>query len=601
MRLHRRGVGGGLDAGKLWRVGLGSDPVGAGQHDLEQHLAAGLGLGGLDAFGLVVGEAVATGGEDHGGGDVAGDVDRVVAGAGDDFAGGEAKAGGGIAHQGDARRVEWLGGDADALGEVERHLGVAGNEAGVAGELGGDAVEFGVARVAELDGEADFAGDDVAAVGEDGELAHGAAALLAAGAHGAVDQVDDAGGGEQGVLAGGGGRGAGVAVLPDDDGVVPELGLAAGDDADLLALVFEDRALFDVELEIAVGGEGGGGGGTAVAGLVEGVAEGDTVGVVKGLDGGLVEGAGPDARAHHGLAEAGAFLVGPVDEFDGGFGFDAQLVQCAHDFQAGYDAEGAVELAAGGLAIEVAAEQDGGAGRVAAGAAGEHVAHLVGAEGEARMFAPGAEAVAAGAVDLGEGQAPDAAFGCSADFRHCHQGVPKPAAVDTLIAGECGHWRLLLMRGESCPAAGLMQRGGMLRMLLVLAVVALGGCTLIDQRTFDANAGKPPVIPPPPGPPAQIPLLVIDLGQPHPDYDQALRQAVEDAVSRKPSVRFEVATVVPGTGTPEEQVAAATAVTPEARDVARAINADGVDDDRITLSARSEVGVPSRRVEVFVR
>jgi hypothetical protein len=140
-----------------------------------------------------------------------------------------------------------------------------------------------------------------------------------------------------------------------------------------------------------------------------------------------------------------------------------------------------------------------------------------------------------------------------------------------------------------------------MRIAVLLLVAGLGGCTLVDQRTFNAEAGKPPVVPPPPGPPAQKPLITIDFSGVRPDYAEALRQAVEQAVSRKPSVAFEVATVVPNKGTPAEQVAAATGLTPDARDVARAINADGVNDDKIKLTARAVAGVDSRQVQVFVQ
>ena len=41
-------------------------------------------------------------------------------------------------------------------------------------------------------------------------------------------------------------------VLPDRDRVVPDLRLRAGDDADLLCLALQDRALLDMQLEIGV-------------------------------------------------------------------------------------------------------------------------------------------------------------------------------------------------------------------------------------------------------------------------------------------------------------------------------------------------------------
>lgn len=134
---------------------------------------------------------------------------------------------------------------------------------------------------------------------------------------------------------------------------------------------------------------------------------------------------------------------------------------------------------------------------------------------------------------------------------------------------------------------------------LVLALV-LGGCTLVDQRTFNPQAGAHPKIAAPAGPAPAVALVTIDFGKPNPDYLAALHQAVGDAVGIKPDVEFDVVTVVPGSGTTEQQVAAATSITGDAREVARAINRDGVDDDRIHLEARSDPGVTSRQVQVFV-
>ena len=96
-------------------------------------------------------------------------------------------------------------------------------------------------------------------LGNDLQLADGAAAILAAGAHHPVHQVDDPSGADQRVLAGGGRGGAGVAVLAGGHRVVPDLRLRAGDDADLLFLALQDRALLDMQFEIGVGGEGCGG------------------------------------------------------------------------------------------------------------------------------------------------------------------------------------------------------------------------------------------------------------------------------------------------------------------------------------------------------
>ena len=137
------------------------------------------------------------------------------------------------------------------------------------------------------------------------------------------------------------------------------------------------------------------------------------------------------------------------------------------------------------------------------------------------------------------------------------------------------------------------------RIIALLCASMLCGCTLVDQRTFNARAGLPVV--PPAAPGGTVALVTIDLAQAHPDYAAALHQAVREAVGRKPGVEFDVVSVVPATGTPAQQVAAATGITGDARDIARAINADGVDDARIHLSARADAGAATRQVQVFVR
>ena len=77
------------------------------------------------------------------------------------------------------------------------------------------------------------------------------------------------------------------------------------------------------------------------------------------------------------------------------------------------------------------------------------------------------------------------------------------------------------------------------RTTLGLALL-LAGCKLIDQRTFDPQAGRPPVVarpaPPAPQPDRTLdglaPLVTIRLGQ-DTSYDQAIEQATAAALARK--------------------------------------------------------------------
>jgi hypothetical protein len=128
-----------------------------------------------------------------------------------------------------------------------------------------------------------------------------------------------------------------------------------------------------------------------------------------------------------------------------------------------------------------------------------------------------------------------------------------------------------------------------LSLLLALSVLA-GGCTLIDQRTFNPRAGLGPPVPvsTAPGPPP--PLITIDFEKPDAVYEAQLRGAVDQALSRKPDVVFDVVTVVPAKGTPEQQADAAISIRADAREVAHIITDQGASPDQAV----------GRQVQVFI-
>ncbi len=139
-------------------------------------------------------------------------------------------------------------------------------------------------------------------------------------------------------------------------------------------------------------------------------------------------------------------------------------------------------------------------------------------------------------------------------------------------------------------------RLGTSRRALLLSLAALSGCKLIDQTTFDPQAGKRPEVPkppPPPPPPASEPgpppLLSIRV----PVTESArgdIAKAVAAARARKPDVAFEVVEITPGTGTALGANAAA---------VARMIEAAGVPAARVQLGARP-VADAQPEVRVYV-
>ena len=133
------------------------------------------------------------------------------------------------------------------------------------------------------------------------------------------------------------------------------------------------------------------------------------------------------------------------------------------------------------------------------------------------------------------------------------------------------------------------------RRAVMLALVAVSGCALVDQRTFNPQAGMPPVHPTPPKPPPALapaepgspPLLSIRLPAPT-DLRATVAKAVAAARARKRDVVFDVVEITPGT-----------AAGSEAAEIAQIIVAQGVPAARVNLSARPIANV-AHEVRVFV-
>lgn len=183
----------------------------------------------------------------------------------------------------------------------------------------------------------------------------------------------------------------------------------------------------------------------------------------------------------------------------------------------------------------------------------------------------------------------------------------------------------------------------MLRPALLLPLALLAGCKLVDQRTFDPEAGRKPVVaalpaapvapPPVTGP---VPLVRIPLHPPQ-AWQEALKGAVAAARRAKPDVVFRVVLVaappVAGALQPGQSVAGAVngvsvsgaevvgappliglggpapgaATKPERADedeaarIARVIVDAGVPASRVVLEAQSDAAMASSEVRVYVR
>lgn len=140
------------------------------------------------------------------------------------------------------------------------------------------------------------------------------------------------------------------------------------------------------------------------------------------------------------------------------------------------------------------------------------------------------------------------------------------------------------------------------RSLILAGVLAMSGCHLVDQRDFNANAGRPPK--PPAGKPGPSlgpqALLRIAYDTPDPDYAPALAQAVQRALTLKPGVLFTVQTLVPLSATPDAQQAALSEAAATGREIDEAIVTDGADQGQVELAIKADPSVHVKEVRIYV-
>ena len=131
-------------------------------------------------------------------------------------------------------------------------------------------------------------------------------------------------------------------------------------------------------------------------------------------------------------------------------------------------------------------------------------------------------------------------------------------------------------------------------MWVLLAGIALAGCTLIDQTTFAPAPEASPVTPAPPKVDPRTPLLIIGYDTPNPNYQELLRYAVRAAESRAPGLQYDVIAMMPAGG--DVALAQSNAV-----EVMRSILAERVPEERIHLGLRTEPDTAPRQVRIYVR
>ncbi|MCY1515290.1 hypothetical protein D9M68_498710 [compost metagenome] len=234
----------------------------------------------------------------------------------------------------------------------------------------------------------------------------------------------------------------GMRLLAGNNDVVPALAERALHRADGDPPGLQDGPLLDVRLEIGAHGARRRRLGAGIADGAQRFVHTDAVAVARGQCVLEREGAGVHARPHHHGHEARAFLVGPHHHFQRRLGNDAALLQRAQDLDAGEHAVVAVELAPGGLGIDMAAGHDGGQIVAQARPAHEDIADGVHAHAAAQLAGPAADQIAPLPVQVGQRQPAHAALVGAADAGQFHQGRPQAVPVDTDAADslQCIHF-----------------------------------------------------------------------------------------------------------------------------------------------------------------
>ena len=134
----------------------------------------------------------------------------------------------------------------------------------------------------------------------------------------------------------------------------------------------------------------------------------------------------------------------------------------------------------------------------------------------------------------------------------------------------------------------------------MLALIALAGCKLVDQRTFERTPTAPSA--------AELaraaqerqqPILTISFAIADADWRPALALAVLGAEAHNPNTVYDVVTPVPVMASRDVKDKFIKQGQEDAAMVARDIQANRVPAERVTVSLRGDPGNPPRQVQVF--
>ena len=260
-----------------------------------------------------------------------------------------------------------------------------------AADVGIDAVDNRIVRMAQVDGEEYFRRHHRGRIGRhlkqaDGEQSVGRLHRRV------VHRLDHLYGGHQGVAAIRAQRRAGMSGLAGDTHAIAPRALNAGGDAERDARLFQHRGLLDMRLDIGRDGKAAGAlRHVTIAGedRLHCVRDGDAVGVTYRQHPFECFAAGEDVRAGHARCEARALFVGPGHDLDGAERLLAACHHCLNRLERGENPEHAVELAAGRLRVDMRAGNDGRKCRIAALVAQEEIGDAVRERLEPDRASPG--------------------------------------------------------------------------------------------------------------------------------------------------------------------------------------------------------------------
>jgi len=159
-------------------------------------------------------------------------------------------------------------------------------------------------------------------------------------------------------------------------------------------------------------------------------------------------------------------------------------------------------------------------------------------------------------------------------------------------------------------------RGRMLRTWLMGALAAtMAACQFADEKLWPDSPpegiepkGEAAAGPAPAGDGVAVPetalapLMVIRSDSPDVAFETPLSETVEQVLQLRPEARFDLVTVRPGRGSPEERRQAETLTQQQAQRVLEYLSADmGLAPDRLSLSATTNLNSNIGEVRIYLR